>query len=504
MFSWRTWIFLAAIVCIAPVSCAKHDAGDDKPYLPDPLAIDQWYLANDSNYLTINLSANQFKGDGVLVALVDNGIDIYHEDLINNIGEGSYNYLGAAYDFTDADHGTACAGIIAAEEGNGIGIRGIAPHASVIGFNALRTPAISNLADALVRHKKRVWVSSNSWGDFNSWGEPLALRSLIEAALADGTTNGRDGKGIVYVFSAGNGSTDFSGVPTDNVNYSGLVNNRYTIPVCAVDEHGKRAPYSEKGATLIVCAPSRGSSGPAITTTDVTGAPGYNPKKFKDDYEDENYTRYFSGTSASAPIVSGIVALMLNANPRLGWRDVRTILARSASKIDAEDAGWEINGAGLHVNHQYGFGAVDADRAIDMAKSWINAGEEKVLSAERQLNLPIPDNDPQGIADAIDIDSDLKVEFVEVVFNAPDHTRIGDLEVILTSPSGTQSILAEKHTQLFEVFRYNNWRFGSARHLGENARGAWRLSVVDHAGHETGTLVSWELRVYGYAVVNTN
>ena len=78
---------------------------------------------------TINLKNKRYKGRGVLVSLLDNGIDIDHEDLINNIGEGNYSYLPKEYDFNDADHGTACAGIISAEEGNGLGGAGIAPQA---------------------------------------------------------------------------------------------------------------------------------------------------------------------------------------------------------------------------------------------------------------------------------------------------------------------------------------------------------------------------------------
>jgi len=118
---------------------------------------------------------------------------------------------------------------------------------------------MGNIADALVREKNRVSISNNSWGDFNSCGEPLGLRSVIESALQDGTRTGRNGKGIVYIFSAGNGATvDANGIPSDNVNYSGLVNNQYTIPVCALDSFGKKAGYSETGHnTRGLCAIQR-------------------------------------------------------------------------------------------------------------------------------------------------------------------------------------------------------------------------------------------------------
>ena len=93
-------------------------------------------------------------------------------------------------------------------------------------------------------------------------------------------------------------------------------------------------------------------------TTDLTGSGGYNTSTFNGDYYNN-----FGGTSASAPVVSGIVALMLQANPNLTWRDVKHILVDTAVKNDPSDPGWTQNGAGRWVNDRYGFGAVDAHQA---------------------------------------------------------------------------------------------------------------------------------------------
>lgn len=494
----QLWISL--LLALFLYGCNSEDTQND--YAEDPLRKDQWYISgvnSEADIEHINLNQTHYSGRGVLISLVDNGIDISHEDLKPNIGIGNYSYLPKEYNFEEkSDHGTACAGIIAAVEGNGKGIRGIAPSAKIIGFNALRLATISNLADALIREKSRVWISNNSWGDINSWGEPLALKKLMEDALIEGVSKGRDGKGIIYVFAAGNGDNIVNDLPIDNVNYSGLVNNRYTVPVCAVDEYGKRAFYSEKGATLIVCAPSKGSvSGRGITTTDVQGKYGYNPLYFKEDYLDQNYTKNFGGTSASAPIVSGVIGLILEARPQLTWRDIRVVLAKSAKKNDARDNDWRINSAGYHVNHKYGFGLVDTDEAIRIALQHKLLEKEQIFEYEKNVSMIIPDGSNEGISDEISVDNDLKIEFIDVVFDASDHPNLGELDVILTSPTGTISILAEQHNTLFDVFVYNHWRFGTMRHLGEQAKGIWKINVIDKKSGNTGTFFKWKLKFYG-------
>jgi len=490
--------------CFAVISCLAICGCCGGGGTPDPDAGRQWYLYGDDSdpsIVSINLPKNGlYRGQGVLVSIVDNGLDLEHEDLAENITWGNFSYLPSEYGFSNADHGTAVAGIIVASEFNGHGGRGVAPGAKLVAYNALRAPSTENIASALVRGIDRVSVSNNSWGDFNSWGEPLHLKPQIEASLARGTSEGRAGRGVVYVFSAGNGAViDSNGVPSDNVNYSGLVNNRYTLPVCAVDEHGKKTNYSETGATLLVCAPSRGSEKKfGVFTTDVTGDLGYNTIKTPEDVSNKSYTALFGGTSAAAPMVSGVVALMLEANPDMSWRDVRYILASTARKNDPTDSGWSSNGAGLHINHSYGFGLVDAAAALEASLRWAGLPPSESIEVSESVNQSIPDNDLNGLESTARIVESLTVEFVDVVFDAPDHPRIGDLVVTLTSPSGTKSFLAERHNQVFGTFRYASWRFGTLRHLGEAATGSWRLSVQDLRTGEIGTWKSWRLVIHGH------
>lgn len=491
------------VVFILVIFLNACGGGIKENYVEDPLKNEQWYLnqQNSGDNLSINLPDDfYYKGRGITIAIVDNGIDLDHEDLMDNIGYGNYSYLTNEYNFSNADHGTSVAGIIAAVEGNGLGGRGVAPKSTIISFNAMRVPATKNIADALIRKIDTVDISNNSWGDFNGWGEPLHLKTEIEKSLKFGTITGRAGKGIVYVFSAGNGALiDSNGIPFDNVNYSGLVNNQYTLPICAVDNFGAKTSYSETGATLLVCAPSKGAVKDfGIVTTDVTGDFGYNKKDKLIDYDYKNYTKLFGGTSAAAPMVAGVVALMLEANSELSWRDVRKILAKSAKQNNQSDSDWVKNGAGLWINHSFGFGVVDAKEAVGLALNWKNLPPSKSISIEKLVDVLIPDNDYSGVTSAISINESMTTEFVDIYFDSPNHPKVGDLEITLISPAGTKSILSELHNQTLGVFRYNNWRFGSLRHLGENSKGEWKLMVKDKRRDNVGVFVKWKLEIHGY------
>lgn len=492
----------------------------------DPLEKFQWHLRNDGgNGMLAGIDVNVenvwrsgIKGQGVTIGIIDDGIEILHEDLHENIQRSaSYNYVTEGKDPTPpagtaADpigHGTAVAGLLAAQEQNGIGIRGIAPAAKLAGFGVTLNPTAANLADAMVRNADVVAVSNNSWSqDPDDTGELYPPSSVWKAAVNTGTIGGRGGKGLIYVWAAGNGGSN----NIDNSNYDGMANDRHVMAVCAVGPDGKQAIYSEPGANLWVCAPSAGGDlfKSGVTTTDrMGGAAGYNTDAL-DDYANRNYTRKFGGTSSAVPLVSGVAALMLEANPLLSWRDVRLILAQTARKIDPQHQDWARTAGGTkyNINHQYGFGLVDAEAAVTLAKTWVPVGPEQIIGPETaEVKLSIPDNNPQGVTSSIQVAENLTLEFAEVTFNAPDHTYLADLEITLTAPSGTKSILAQQHdcytkseAGLMPVkctSRYDNWTFGVARVLGENAQGKWTLHVADRSARDKGTFVSWALRLYG-------
>ncbi|MBV6342136.1 proprotein convertase P-domain-containing protein, partial [Candidatus Magnetobacterium casense] len=187
----------------------------------------------------------------------------------------------------------------------------------------------------------------------------------------------------------------------------------------------------------------------------------------------------------------------------LSWRDVRYILAMSARKNDPLDADWTVNGARLHVNHKYGFGIIDVSEAVNKAKTWTSLPPETSVTKSATVNQFIPDNTPAGLDNTVSVSEagDMLVEFVEVYLNAPDHTCFTDLDVTLTSPSGTKSVLASAHpiTSCPSEYAFDNWRFGSTHHLGEPASGNWTLHVADRLAGNMGTLKSWTLKLYGHS-----
>jgi proprotein convertase subtilisin/kexin type 2 len=461
------------------------------------------------------LAVTPYKGNGIRIAVVDEGLEIGHEDLAANVAANglSHNYLTGSSDPTNdpADvspgngHGTAVAGIAAARDLNGLGGSGVAPRANLVGYNLLQNQTLTNEVDAMILNAVSVSVSTNSWGFPDGNGTldspDVAWRSAIDTGLA----NGRGGHGTIYTWAAGNGA------PTDNSNYDGYANYRGVIAVAAVNDQGKQSSYSESGANLWISAPGgEYCDTHAITTTDRTGAVGENPPDPATgyiDYPQTNYTKCMNGTSSATPGVAGVIALILQARPTLGWRDVRLILAQTGRVNDNTDPGWFLNGGtpAYYFNHKYGFGVVDANAAVTAAATWtiITRPQKNYTTLPSSPGTLIPDSPSLGVPgtavnDTINVTGSgiTKIEFVEITFSS-DHTYSGDLAITLTSPAGTVSRLAETHVCNHACTTYSGWVFGSAAHLGEIADGAWKLTVQDGSPVDTGTFQSWGLKFYG-------
>lgn len=469
----------------------------------DPLYSYQWHLKNTGevegtvagNDINVETAWNTYKGSAnQIVCIVDDGLEIAHKDLVTNIIAGlSWDFVDNKADPTAGDHGTACGGVAAARGYNDIGVRGVAPEAGLCGYRILSSEATSDAveAEAETRAYDRVSIYSNSWGP-NDDGQRLeGPGPLTKAAMTDGVTKGRGGKGVIYVWAGGNG-LDYG----DNSNYDGYANWRYTVAVGASTSAGEQSWYSESGANLCINAPSNGGEDTGISTVDRTGPIGYNVEgEAAGNFADLDFTNDFGGTSSACPAVSGSCALIFQANPNLGWRDLKKILMSSAFKNDPSDADWTTNAVGYHINHKYGFGRLDVTAATTMAATWTNLGPEISTENTASPGMAIPLGN-KGVSSTITLPNSVIIESVEVYFTA-DHNNWGDLSVVLTAPSGTMSVLAEKHNTSVSSSRYDNWRFGSVRHLGEVSPGNWTLTVRDLGTTGGGTFSNWKLVVYG-------
>ena len=467
----------------------------------DPWYGCQWHLSNTGQFgaggaqdINVEEVWATNKGEGVTVAVVDSGIQVDHQDLVDNI-DTTRNH-----DYTDTDaffafpyyHGTSVAGLIAARD-NSLGVRGVAPRASIYSLNLLLNNTFDNQADAMIFElassrglETKTGISNNSWGAPDS-GLMETAPTLWEWAIERGITEGFGGKGILYVWAAGNGA----GI-ADHSNLDEYANFYGVTAVCSVDYNDVKSSYSELGSNLWVCAPSdtRQEGLPQITTTDLA----------------HRYTAQFGGTSAAAPIVSGVAALVRAANGELTWRDLKLILAASARRTDTYFGAWR-EGALKYgsetdrywYSHDYGFGVVDAGAAVALASDWDKVPAMRKITANwnRSSGLNIPDAGPEVTSTAT-IPANY-IEFVEFVAIETDfrHSAVRSLAVALESPTSTQSTLAYS-ADLFGGFAVP-FRFGSARHLGEDPSGDWTLKVQDHyRGNRGAWLRSWKITIYGH------
>lgn len=475
-----------------------HDAGNSGY---------QWHLHNTGDRLKkpsgtrldLNLVEvwETLRGNGIRIGIVDDGLQINHPDLQANV------IPALNWDFNDGDtnpspgpddaHGTSCAGVAAARGNNGIGVSGVAPEAGLIGLRLIAAPTDDEDEAAALRWKNdQIHIKSNSWGPGDDSYGAFGPGPLAKQALLDAVTTGRPvrsggktvARGTIFIWAGGNGKR--SG---DDSNYDGWANSPYVIAVGAVGDDEREAPYSEPGSNLLVCAPSNGGA-QGITTTDLIGGQGYSPGE---------YTSDFGGTSSATPAVAGVVALMLNANPYLGWRDVQEILVRSSTQIDEYDGDWVTNGAGFHFHHHYGAGMVNAAAAVQLCNGWKYLGPMTTRSLQEKGNFAIPDKGRGKLSRGFSVSStdNLRLEHVQVRVSAK-HPYRGQLEWWLESPSGVRSRLARARSS--DSGADLDWTFTTTHHWGEWSQGMWKLEVEDTTLGLTGTLNDVSIIFMGTAV----
>ena len=366
----------------------------------------QYYLKNTGQFngsagqdINVVNAWNITKGQPfITVAVIDNGVDKQHEDLSQVVsGFTTQSYSGTGAPITNDGHGTACAGIVGADD-NSIGIIGVAPGVKILPINIEPDGFSGNdeISLAIRWAADRADVLSCSWGNNSSNDSPD-----IVSALRYARNYGRDGKGCVEVFAAGNywGYNNIS-----NVSFPARLDS--VLAVGALDKNGNICSYSQRGSGLNIMAFGGNSD---IVTTDISGSSGYAAS---------NYTYTFGGTSAACPQVAGVAALMLSANPMLTEAQVRQYLQSTATDLGTSG-----------FDNTYGYGKVNAYQAVNAVKLNVSISGSTIIHGTEIYTL---NNLPDGFT---------------VVWSASNGMTITQVsadmrECTLTRTSGTPSQFA--------------------------------------------------------------
>ncbi|MBU1082692.1 MAG: S8 family serine peptidase, partial [Spirochaetes bacterium] len=471
-----------------------------------------------------------YTGHGVVIGIVDDGVQPDHPDLAPNLRPELSRHFSSDPALADLpqgpkrlneNHGTAVAGVAAARGGNGIGGTGAAPYAGIAGLSFDMFDEGDPLSPAIywksgvdpnsgtILEAPAIRVKNYSLGEYPfRWD--TAAKAWVEAMGATGIN------GVIHVSGANNGR----GTDMENSNINVFAISPYTIATGAMDSMGQYSYYSSSGANLFVTAPSGSSlTRLMITTTDRTGPDqGYNltspatPEADTfDTFPDPDYTNTFTGTSSSAPLVSGIMALGAEANPTMDVRMAKHALTLTSIRIDPDRPTWLQNGSGLHFSPDYGFGLIDAGAFTDTVsragyitqESIHTTGPTDVVHASGSGPGLIPDNNPHGLTQRFSLSRahlNHPLEAVQVRLNLT-HSALGHLIASIRSPAGTESTLlyhtpSGYDTPFVSDDGHIDWTFLSNTFWGEDGVGDWSLTVADQSETDTGTWHSYEVTLH--------
>ncbi|KAG0652288.1 Kexin [Hyphodiscus hymeniophilus] len=479
----------------APSGLARQAFVADSLGISDPIFHEQWHLYNpvqmghDVNVTDVWLQG--ITGFNATVAIVDDGLDMYSDDLKGNyFAEGSWDFNDNTAEpkprLSDDRHGTRCAGEVSAVKNDVCGV-GVAYDSKIAGIRIL-SKLITDADEAIAMNYafQLNQIYSCSWGPPDDGLSMEAPGILIKKAMVNAVQNGRDGKGSIYVFASGNGAAK-----EDNCNFDGYTNSIYSITVGAIDRKGLHPYYSEHCSAQLVVTYSSGSND-AIHTTDV----GTN----------QCYPGH-GGTSAAAPLAAGIFALVLGIRPDLTWRDMQYLVMQTALPIDLDTGEWQTTSIGKKFSHTFGYGKIDSWATVEAAKTFENVKPQAwYYSPWIHVNQAIPQGN-EGLAVSFEVTSTMlkeanveRLEHVTVTMNVA-HGRRGDLSVDLVSPDKLVSHLSV--TRKFDSSKdgYNDWTFMSVVHWGESGIGTWTVIVKDTEVNEhNGTFVDWHLKLWGESI----
>ncbi|XP_061789194.1 proprotein convertase subtilisin/kexin type 5b isoform X2 [Nerophis lumbriciformis] len=493
-----------------PLSLSSHaysPAAQNNIFYNDAKWSSMWYIhCNDdahncqSDMNIMGAWKRGYTGKDVVVTILDDGIERNHPDLAQNYDhQASFDVNGndndpmPRYDATNENkHGTRCAGEVAASANNSHCIVGIAYNARIGGVRMLDGDVTDMVeAKSLSLQPQHIDIYSASWGPDDDGKTVDGPASLARQAFENGIRMGRKGRGSIFVWASGNG-----GRSQDHCSCDGYTNSIYTISISSTAESGRKPWYLEECSSTLTTTYSSGENyDRKIITTDLR----------------HRCTDSHTGTSASAPMAAAIVALALEANPLLTWRDVQHIIVKTsrAGHLSAPD--WKTNAAGYNVSHLYGFGLMDAEAMVKEAERWKQVPSQHVCveSADRQIRTIRPEHMVRSVYKATGCTDNpnhhvIYLEHV-VVRITITHPRRGDLSINLTSPSGTKSQLLAKRLFDHSMEGFKNWEFMTTHCWGEKAAGDWVLEIYDSPSQlrsqkVPGKLKEWSLVLYGTSV----
>jgi subtilisin family serine protease len=438
------------------------------------------------------------KGEGATIAIIDDGVDIDHEEF------SSPGKVVAPRDATfedddprpgsDDDHGTACAGVAAAD--GRFGASGVAPAARLMPIRLVSDLGSMQEADAFqwaVDHGAD--VISCSWGPVDGkWSWPGDPKHKAKAPLPDSTrlaieyalAQGRNGRGCVITWAAGNGN--------ESVDNDGYASHPDVIAVAACNDSGKKSAYSDFGKAVWCAFPSNDTipaNTPGILTTDRTGAAGYNQGLAELGDEDGDYTNDFGGTSSACPGVAGVAALILARNPNLRHDEVKDIIRHSCDKIDKTNGKYDTDGR----SPLYGYGRVNALKAVQLAQP---AQPSPVAIRSTVQDVPIRDLKTSKLAIAV---ADTKALTSLKVGVDIEHTYIGDLIVSIKPPAASGVGAIVLHNRIGGGSNNIKKTYDTVSTpalqalIGKKPAGTWTLVVQDKERADTGKIRSVTLEL---------
>ncbi|XP_029845071.2 furin [Ixodes scapularis] len=476
----------------------------------DPLYQKQWYLnggalgGHDMNVAPA--WERGYTGKGVVVTILDDGIQTNHPDLLQNYDAFASTDINdndddpMPQDNNDNKHGTRCAGEVAATALNEYCGVGVAYNASIGGVRMLDGTVTDEVeARALSLNPHHIDIYSASWGPEDDGKTVDGPGKLAKQAFFQGIAKGRHGLGSIFVWASGNG-----GRFNDNCNCDGYTNSIYTLSISSATQHGSKPWYLEMCSSTLATTYSSGSPGKDANVVTVDMDLSFRHKRNSDSL----CTQAHTGTSASAPLAAGICALALEANPKLTWRDMQhLVVMTSRPEPLLGEEGWATTGVGRKVSHKFGYGLMDADAMVVLAEQWTTAPPQHVCRTNSDTTeWVIPNRPGESLEVTMNTsgcwgqrDSVRYIEHVQVVVSLQFLPR-GSLRITLVSPSGTASHVLLPRSYDVKEDAFNNWPFMSVHFWGEPAAGTWRLILGSEGIRRSpfpGKLKEWYLIFYG-------